>query len=495
MNLKTKFILFFAPMFLMLVSAACKNESDTENSLLVYCAAGTKPVIQKVAQEYYREFGVRIDLQYGGSGTLLSNLRIAKQGDLYLAADKSYIDEAITHGLLDETQPLAYIRPVVGVLKGNPKELTKKEDLIRPNVKIGLANPDAASIGRLSKKMLTELGTWNGIQGNLSVLLPTVNEVANSIKLGAIDAGIIWDATANQYDEIDIVPIQEFKPYIKNITIGVLKYTEQATESLRFMRYLSARDKGLLHFKSLGYEPVVGDLWQDKPKILLYSGGVNRLAIENSIRRFEEREGVEVIRVYNGCGILVSQMKAGQQPDAYLSCDTSFMTQVEERFHDIRDISQTEIVIVTKKGNPNRIERLEDLRQPGLQLGVCNHDQSALGALTKKLLESKNLWEDIEKNIRSQTPTADLLVNQIRTGSLDAVIVYEANIATLKDKLNVVRLKDKEAKALQNFGISVQADQQYLLKRLFNALTDETSKSQYVKNGFQWEFNQQIENR
>ena len=36
--------------------------------------------------------------------------------------------------------------------------------------------------------------------------------------------------------------------------------------------------------------------------------------------------------VYNGCGILVSQMKAGEKPDAYFSCDTKFMDMVQERF-------------------------------------------------------------------------------------------------------------------------------------------------------------------
>ncbi len=476
-------------MTIIMALSSCKNDKTSEKSILLYCAAGVKPVVEIVAKEYYEEFGIRVDLQYGGSGTLLSNLRIARQGDLYLAADKSYIDEAIRFGLIQETQPLAFIKPVIGVAKGNPKKIFKIEDLYNEDIKVAIANPDAASIGRLTKEMLINSGHWERLEKNITVSMPTVNEVANSIKLGSADVGIIWDATANQYDEIEIISSPIFNTYIKNITIGVLSYSTQPTEALKFMRYLSAKNKGLPTFDKLGYQPVKGDLWEKKIRLLLYSGGVNRLAIDNTIQKFEAREGIEVIRVYNGCGILVSQIKAGQRPDAYISCDVSFMSQVEDLFGDITNISNTAIVIATKKGNPKNIHSLADLSQEGLQIGICNHDQSALGSLTKNLLENLGLWDSVYKNVRSQAPTADLLVNQIRTGSLDAVIVYEANIAKLKDKLEIVELNEKQAIAVQNFGISLNSNHQYLVKRLLQTLTDENSRINYLEHGFHWEYN------
>ncbi|WP_420322052.1 molybdate ABC transporter substrate-binding protein [Flagellimonas sp.] len=474
----------FAILFL-----GCKPGNEQASSILVYCAAGMKPVLEQVAQTYQKEYGTRIDLQYGGSGTLLSNLRVAKQGDLYIAADRSYIEEAKNFGLVAETQPLAYIKPVIAVAKGNPLQIDKLNDLYDEGIKLAIANPDAASIGRLTKKMFIETGQWQKLQSNVFVQMPTVNEVANAIKLGTIGVGIIWDATANQYDELEVVQIPEFEKYAKNITIGMLNSSTQVTEALKFMRFLSARNEGLKVFDQLGYKPVEGDMWEENPRILFYSGGVNRLAVDGTINAFEEREGVKVDRVYNGCGILVSQMKAGQHPDAYLSCDVSFMTQVADRFEGITDVSNTKIVIAVQKGNPKNIQNLKDLAQSDLQLGVCNHDQSALGALTKKLLESQGIWEDVYKNVRSQTPTADLLVNQIRTGSLDAVVVYEANIAQVRDKLDVVVLTEKEATALQNFGISANSQHQYLVKRLFQFITSTKSREHYVENGFTWIYN------
>ncbi len=486
MDYKIKISVLIAGFFAL---TSCQNKDQPEKSILLYCAAGVKPVAEKVAQNYYKEYGIRVDLQYGGSGTLLSNLRVAKQGDLYLAGDKSYIDEGIAYGFIRETQPLAFMKPVIAVAKGNPKNIRSVEDLIKKENKVAIANPGAASIGRLTKTLLTNSGQWKSLKENATVLMPTVNEVANSIKIGAVDAGIIWDATAKQYEELDFITDPVLSNSVKNITIGVLKYSKQPTEALKFLRYLSARNKGLPIFKELGYQPIRGDIWEENPQLLFFSGGVNRLAIDGTIQSFEKREGVEVTRVYNGCGILVSQMKTGQKPDAYLSCDVSFMIQVEDRFTDITDISKTGIVIATKKGNPKNIQDLDDLRKKGLQIGICNHKQSALGSLTKRLLEGKGIWDGVYKNVRSQTPTADLLVNQIRTGSLDAVIVYEANVSKVRDKLDIVKLSDEQAMALQNFGISKNSDHQYLMKRLLNALTDAQSKKNYLELGFSWEFN------
>lgn len=489
MLVKTKFYtsLFF---ILILILTGCKKQKE-EKSILLYCAAGIKPALEKVAKSYYEEYGIRVDLQFGGSGTLLANIRIAQQGDLYVAADKSYVDEAIHYGLIDETQPLAKIKPVIAVQKGNPKGIKSVEDLKVASIKVAIANPEAASIGRLMKNILTKSNHWEAIKENATVFMPTVVEVANNIKLEAVDAGIVWDATANQYDDLEIVTIPEFDSHIKNITIGVLKFSKQPTEALKFLRYLAAKDKGLLVFDRLGYEAIEGDQWSETPELLFYSGGVNRVAVDNTVRKFEEREGVDVIRVYTGCGILVSQMKAGQEPDAYFSCDVSFMTQVEDRFSDITDISKTDIIIAVPKGNPLQIKILKDLSTADLKLGVCNHELSALGFLTKKLLESQNLWESVYSNVRVQTPTADLLVNQLRTGSLDAVVVYEANVAQIKNKIDIVRLTQKEAMALQNFGVSLKSNNRYLTKRLLKTITDEKSKEVFLDNGFTWEFSKE----
>ncbi len=217
-----------------------------------------KPPVEEVARKYFDEFGVQVDIQYGGSGTLLSNLRVAQQGDLYIAADESYINQGIEYGLIGQTQPLAFIKPVVAVLKGNPKNITEFEDLLNDELELAIGNPDAASIGRVTQKILLQTDYWKLVNSKVKVQMPTVNEVANSIKLKAVDAGIVWDATAFQYPDLEILETPMFDNYSETITIGVLKYSQNPEEAQKFIKYLSSIDKGLPVFEKMGYRPFEG---------------------------------------------------------------------------------------------------------------------------------------------------------------------------------------------------------------------------------------------
>lgn len=469
------------------------SENNDGESLLMYCAAGIKPpVAASAAQFAEEEFGVPIQLQYGGSGTLLSNLRVAQKGDLYLAADTSYIDIARKQNLVKEAISLAQLHPVIMVKKGNPKNIKSIEDLTKEDVTFALANPDAASVGKLTKKQLEKSNQWDAVSKSARVFKPTVSEVANDILIGTVDAGIVWDATVNQHgDQAEMIEVPELSQAVKNVTVGVLNSSKRPQQALMFARYLQAKEKGQKQFSKMGYQTVKGDTWEPHPQILLFSGGVNRLAIQDTLKAFEEREGVSINVVYNGCGILVGQINSGQQPDAYFACDSSYMVQVQPKFALPLTVSETDMIIIVEKGNPKNIKSVYDLAGDDLSVGIAHHEQSALGALTKKLLgplriKGKSLYDAIQSNVKTNTPTADLLVNQLRTGSLDAAIVYRANISKVADKLDVVEIKEGRPLAEQPIAILNSTKYPNLMQRLVDQLTSESSRATFESKGFRW---------
>ncbi|MBL8794480.1 MAG: substrate-binding domain-containing protein, partial [Planctomycetia bacterium] len=117
--------------------------------LIVYCAAGVKEPVEAAAREYEQTYGVPIQLQFGGSQTLLANIELSKQGDLYIPADDYYIQLARGKQLVAEALPLAKMTPVLAVAQGNPKKISSLEDLLSGQHKICQANPDAAAVGKL----------------------------------------------------------------------------------------------------------------------------------------------------------------------------------------------------------------------------------------------------------------------------------------------------------------------------------------------------------
>ena len=467
---------------------------ETE-SLVMYCAAGIKPPVAEAAAKFAtEEFGVPVQLQYGGSGTLLSNLQVAKKGDLYLAADTSYIEIARAKKLVKEAIPVAKMHPVIMVKKGNPKQIQSIDDLMKEEVTVSLANPDAASIGKLAKKELGKAGKWDALAKSAQVFKPTVSEVANDVLLGAVDAGIVWDATVNQHaDKVEMIEVPEFAQAIKNVTVGVMNSSEHSQQALMFARYLQAPEKGQKQFAKHGYQTVQGDTWEPHPQILLFSGGVNRLAIQDTLKEFEKREGVSINVVYNGCGILVGQINSGQKPDAYFACDSSYMVQVQPKFSLPLTVAETDMIIIVEKGNPKKIKSVYDLAGDDIKVGIAHHEQSALGALTKRLLgplvqNDKSLYDAIQPNVKTNTPTADLLVNQLRTGSLDAAIVYRANISKVADKLDVVEIKEGRPLAEQPIAILKSTKYPNLMQRLVDQLTSDSSRVIFESRGFRWRF-------
>jgi len=242
--------------------------------------------------------------------------------------------------------------------------------------------------------------------------------------------------------------------------------------------------------------PAEGDPWAETPEIRLFSGAMLQPAIKETIKDFEEREGVKVITVYNGCGILVAQMKAADKaPDAYFACDTSFMKEVHDLFLDPVEVSMNQLVIMVPKGNPHNIRSLKDLGKPGLRVGVGHEKQCALGALTQKTLaegSSKvlDLQSLVMKNVKVQSPTGDLLVNQMRTGSLDAIIAYISNKTEAGDDLEAIAIDIPCALAVQPLAQSKEATYKQLTGRLLETLRSQQSRKLFEKAGFRWQLGQ-----
>lgn len=470
------------------------SATDAAAPLVVYCAAGIKPPVEAIAKAYEQErFGAPIQLQYGGSGTLLSNLRVADRGDLFIAADTSYIDLAREQGLVREAIPLAQLTPVIAVAKGNPKQIATIDDLARDDVRLALANAEAASIGQLTKKLLEAAGQWEKISAKTKVFKPTVSEVANDVLLGAVDAAIVWDSTVRQFpDKLEAVEVDTWKRETQDVTVAVLSACRRPADALRFARYLQAPEKGELEFAKRGYATVEGDAWVETPTLVLFSGGVNRIAIQDTLREFEAREGARLNIQYNGCGILVSTMQAGTMPDAYFACDESYMTQVADRFTTPLAVSETDMIVIVQPGNPLGITGVQDLAREGRKLGIANEEQSALGGLTRRLLsqistaDGRDLYEAIQPNVKVRTPTADMLVNQLRAGGLDAAIVYTANVSQVRDKLEVVSITEGNPIAVQPIAVANQSRLKYLSARLVEALTSEPSRQTFEQAGFRW---------
>jgi len=470
------------------------SEPSAKSELFVYCAAGMRYPMERIAEQYEREYGVAVQLQYGGSNSLLSQIEVSQTGDLFLAAEESYIELARQKGLIQEVMPLAVMRPVMAVRRDNPKHIAGLADLLRDDVKVALANPDATAIGQITRELLTSLGTWAALEEHVTatgVFTPTVNEVANNVKLGSVDAGVVWDATAVQYDELSSITVPELQTGTANVEIAVLTSSRRPTEAIRFARYVSARDAGLQVFRQQHFQVVEGDLWEEQPQLTFYAGTVNRRALEPILTEFSEREGVTINTVYNGCGILTATMRTMRQnqdsgfPDVYMACDVYYLDTVRDWFQDDVNVSEADIVMVVKRGNPRGIHKLEDLLRPDVRVVLGHPDQCTIGVLSVRLLQEEGIYDRLiaDKDIPMK-PNSAMLIPDVITEAADATLAYVTDTRGEAEKVEVIRIDSPLAKAVQPYSIARSSDFKQLAHRLYDKIS--RSRGAFESAGFTW---------
>jgi molybdate transport system substrate-binding protein len=248
----------------MLTRSPSPDRAQT-TPLLIYCGAGIRAPVDAAAKEYEKDYGVPIVFQYGPSQTLVVQADVSRAGDLILPGDDTFMDFAREKGLIDQAVPLARMVPVLAVAKGNPKRVKSLDDLLRPDVRLAQPAPEATAAGRLVQRALQESGDWERVKARTTVFKGTVNEVANDIKVGSVDAGFVWDAVVTQYPDLESVPISQLTGTQALVSVGSLKSSQNPAAARRFMNYLAAKDKGLILFKQHGFVPMDGKPWVEVP--------------------------------------------------------------------------------------------------------------------------------------------------------------------------------------------------------------------------------------
>ncbi len=464
-------------------------------SLVIYCAAGMRYPMEKIKADYEKEFksrGVRIQFDFEGSGTLLSKIEINRTGDLFLAADVSYISMAREKGLVAESIPIAKMRPVIVVKRDNEKKIASVDDLLKDNVKVALGDPGATAIGRQTRKLLTASGQWQQLElttKSRGVFNPTVNGIADAVKLGSVDAGITWDSTAAQYPDLKVIETPELDVGAVLNEVGVVTSSKSPAAALHFARYITSRDRGQKTFASMGWEVLEGDVWSSKPELTLFAGAVNRAALDPIIAKFEKREGVKVNVKYNGCGILTAEMRAIESgtgagfPDTFMACDVYYLKTVNELFQDAKNVSDTDIVIAVHKDNPKNIQSVDDLLREDVRVVLGHPEQCTIGVLSRRMLQEKELYAKLMKKDVPTKPTSAMLVPDVATGASDAALAYRTDTQK-ESRVKGISIDSELSKAIQPFAIARTSDHKYLSRRFYGTI--ERNRDSFEAAGFNW---------
>ncbi len=236
------------------VASGCSGDSAAPRPLTIYAGAGLRPAVSELAEEFRRHHDVQVECDYAGSETLLGRIKLARRGDLYLPGDASYVDQARQAGLISSSRDACYLVPVIIVAPDNPQSIRGPRDLTKPDLRLGLGDAQACAIGRKCSKMFAKNKIAEAdIEANVVFRSLTVNELGDKVKLGHLDAAIVWEAVAEQFeDSVKIVRIPVEQNVISRVTMGVLTCSKNRETATQFVEF-AVSEAGREIFRKHGY--------------------------------------------------------------------------------------------------------------------------------------------------------------------------------------------------------------------------------------------------
>lgn len=213
----------------------------------VAAAASLRPALEEIVAAYRAETGKTVAVQYGGSDELLARIRRpgSERGfDLYLPADDGYLADLSPHA----TYPLGRMRAVV--LHQSSVVVASWSDLTAPGRRLALAEPTSAAIGKLTKSTLEASGRWPELAARIVVHTDTVTHSANAVKLGTVDAAIVWDAVAvGQFPDLPHVTLPELDGITAKVAAARLTDRNEVDD---FWKFLTTDERCRSLFKKHG---------------------------------------------------------------------------------------------------------------------------------------------------------------------------------------------------------------------------------------------------
>lgn len=241
--------------FVMYICLLFSCQSD-QKSLEVFAGAASKPATEEAANSFEQKTGLRVLLHFGGSGKMLTDMKLTGKGDIYFPGSSDYMELAKKEGLVQPQteERIIYLIPSINVPKGNPAHVHSLQDLARPGLRVGIARPDTVCIGLFAVEILERNGISATVKPNIKANAESCEKVAELTALSMVDAVIGWSVFSSwNPDKIETILLEPKEiPRIGYIPIALSNFCKNPEAARQFIAFLKS-DDGKAIFKKWGY--------------------------------------------------------------------------------------------------------------------------------------------------------------------------------------------------------------------------------------------------
>jgi molybdate transport system substrate-binding protein len=246
---------------LITVFTGCQSpQYSLSNSLSkeisVFAGSSSKAALDAAKINFKIKTGINVNLTYGGSGAILSQMELSKSGDLFIPASPDYITKAIQDNVIyPETETrLYYLVPAILVQKGNPLNIVTLSDLAKTGTRIAIADPKTVPAGLYAYEIMVCNNVLTSVGVNVVTYGDSNDKVSSYVILKSVDAAIAWDNIGLQQDnKLDVVYLGPSQiPRLSYMSGALSAFSKDRESALSFLNYLVSND-GQAYFKQFHY--------------------------------------------------------------------------------------------------------------------------------------------------------------------------------------------------------------------------------------------------
>jgi len=227
------------------VTAVTPNTTESE-AITVSAAASLTEAFTDIASQFEAEnSGTDVNLNFGGSGSLRTQIEGGAPVDVFASADQRQMDILANEALIDNSSRENFTQNslVLIVPENSTLNITNLQDLADPQVeKIAMGNPDTAPVGNYTRFVLAEAGLWNQTE-NKMVFAEDVRQVLTYVERGEVDAGFVYLTDAKAADPGTIKVVTNVSVSIPiTYPIAVVSSSDNKEEAQEFVDYVDGKE-------------------------------------------------------------------------------------------------------------------------------------------------------------------------------------------------------------------------------------------------------------
>lgn len=243
----------------------------------------------------------------------------------------------------------------------------------------------------------------------------------------------------------------------------------------------------LLALAVLPFAGVSGCGRGEKPVLRLYCGAGMRPAAAELVAEFGRDRGVAIESDYGGSAVLLSRIKLTREGDLYMPGDIRYVEQAQADglvASSVNACYSIPVILVANRAS-KPVRGLTDLTAPGLRVGVGEPTACAIGEVTKEILDRAGIAEQVQANVVFTSLTVNELGMQIKSGQLDATIVWDAIARQYADVAEIVAV-DPDANVISTIPVAVLESSRYpeLAREFQQFVTSERGREIWARHGF-----------